>query len=102
MKAPVLALHFVTVLSPQFATQMLAPSKQMPVGAEPTVNVLVVFAELAPHLSRAICNGVLVVLVATAVSPEPSPTKAVAVTVPAVTFPVVKFPLPSRFTIVPG
>ena len=37
MTAPVLALSFVTLLLPRFATQMLAPSKQTATGAIPTV-----------------------------------------------------------------
>ena len=37
MTAPVLALSFVTLLLPRFATQMLAPSKQMASGWVPAV-----------------------------------------------------------------
>ena len=76
---------------------MLAPSKQMAVGVAPTSKELL--TELTPHLSRAICWRFFVgaEAAATPVKPEPSPVKAVAVTVPAD-----KFPLASRFTMVFG
>jgi hypothetical protein len=45
---PSLACSLVTVLSAQFSTQMLAPSKAMPSGSDRTGNV----PRLAPSLAR--------------------------------------------------
>ena len=47
---------FVTLLELAFATQVLAPSKQIPWGLVPTEKLVAVFG---PHLSRATCNGLI-------------------------------------------
>src|SRR5262245_41011756 len=46
--APSLALSFMTLLLPLFATQMLAPSKAIPAAPSPTVKV----PSTAPSLVR--------------------------------------------------
>src|SRR5260370_1372793 len=82
--APSLARNLLTLLLFWFATQMLAPSTATPAGPLPTANLVAFLA--AYHFSSATCWGLIPPptnwLGFRLVSPDPSPVKAVAVTLP--------------------
>ena len=65
-QTPSLARSLVTVLLPLFATQMLAPSKAMPMGLEPALNV----PKTAPSLARSLVTVLLSLFVTQMLAPS--------------------------------